>query len=46
MELRIKNQRLFVGQYLKMEVATIEELQEIIRVATEQLNKENSTSIN
>jgi hypothetical protein len=46
MELRIKNQQLLVGQYNKMEVATIEELQEIIRVATEQLNKANVNSIN
>jgi len=39
MELRIKNDRILIGKYKKMEVATEKELKEIIKLATEQLNK-------
>ena len=39
MELRIKSDLILIGKYKKMEVATEKELEEIIKVATEQLNK-------
>ena len=42
MELRIKNNKLLVGKTKKMEVATREELKEIIKVAVEQLQSLNN----
>ena len=42
MELRIKKNKLLVGKTKKMEVATREELKDIIKVAVEQLQSMNN----